>query len=360
MKKLVKLVLIALGTLLALIIFSAVNKEQETILSSSFVNESRIASLSATAEILFVSNRDTGSRRTEIYSMDANGENQKRLTFTNEHHFITGIDKSRRYIVTSRAEKDTNKPKGLGEEDRRALWLIDLETKEETRLTDIDNNAEGDNFSPDGEWIVFMMSVKGEEQADIYKIKKDGTGLTKLTDTKTVVEGDPEFSNKGDKIVFTYLGGLDKNPRFVLKKMDVDGRNIETVYDGGEGFYAGPFPPGNFDPSWSPDDSWIVFERAVAYDKYNPENFVSGAWHLFKVKSDGSEVIDLSELGRHTDRAEYLPSYSKDGKWIVFGSIHEAENLEESFSDIFKMDSETGEMTRVTYGEDNKYPIWTR
>jgi len=333
--------------LLGILLFSKNDLEQ------SFIGENRISDLPEQADILFVSNKDTGDRRTEIYSMGSDGENQERLTFTNEHHFIMGTY-NKKYLLASRSEKDTQKPKGLGDEDKRSLWLIDLESKRETRLTPLENNAEGDSFSPDGKWIVFMMTVKGEQQADIYKIRTDGSELTKLTDTKTSVEGDPEFSPDGKKIIFASLDGLDENPRFMLKKMDIDGSNVETVYDGGEGFFIGPFPPGNFDPSLSPDNKKIVFERAVS-DK---GNFGSGRWHIFSINLDGSELVDLSEKGGHEDKAEYLPSYSPDGKWIVFGSIYEAKNPEESFSDIFKMNSGTGELVRLTYNLDNKYPVW--
>jgi Tol biopolymer transport system component len=316
----------------------------------------RIGSLPPQAAILFVSNRDTGRRRREIYSMDVNGKNVTRITFTNEHHFILGMDRLRRYIVASRAEKDTKKPSGLGDEDRRSLWLIDLKTKQENRLTDPRNHAEGDSFSPDGVWIVFHMKIAGEEQSDIYKIRRDGSNLTRLTNTPSAVEADPNWSNDGTEIVFTYLDAHSK--RFLLKKMDGRGENITTIYDGGAGVSAGAFPPGNYDPSWSPDDQWIVFERAV---KSGSENWGSGIWHIFKVRRNGSDVADISVAGGHDDRAEYLPSYSPDGKFIVFGTLYEAKNPHDSLNDVFIMDTTGKGLKRLTLdpaSDKDMYPVW--
>ena len=111
-----------------------------------------------------------------------------------------------------------------------------------------------------------------------------------------------------------------------------------------------------------PDDQWIVFERAVSYNTDNPENFGSGNWHIFKVKTDGSEeVVDLSLEGNHTDRAEYLPSFSQDGENIIFGSIYKAEILEQSHNDVFIMDTMDGSLKRITNSPPNKnsmYPQW--
>ncbi len=322
-----------------------------------------LADLPESAEILFSSNRDTGNRRQEIYSMDADGGNVTRITFSNRHHFIHGIDKTRRYIVAAAAEQDNAMPFGLGDEDKRALWIYDLETKEERRLTPLENTAEGDTFSPDGQWIVFMMTVAGEGQADIYKIKIDGTGLIKLTDTKTVIEGDPAFSNDGKEIAFPSLDFSTRNERparFVLKKMDSDGGNIQTLYDGLPDVQTTVFPPGNYDPSWSPNDKWIAFEKIVEFNEANPANFGSGKSHILKVRSEGSQVVvDLSQAGNHVDSAEYLPSFSPDGQRIVFGSIYQAEDLPQSHSDIFVMDSDGKNVKRLTTSPaSDMMPVW--
>ncbi len=64
-----------------------------------------IQPLPATAEILFTSNRDTGTSRKEIYAMDAQGGDVTRITFTNENHFVVGIDASNRYVAATRGQR---------------------------------------------------------------------------------------------------------------------------------------------------------------------------------------------------------------------------------------------------------------
>ncbi len=313
----------------------------------------RIGSLPETADILFVSNRDTGSRRAEIYAADFDTKDITRITFTEEHHFISGADNSRQYIVVSRAEEDTDPPQGLGDEDRRSLWVLNLETKEEVLLTDLRHHAEGDSFSPDGEWIVFHMRLSGEEQSDIYKVRRDGSELHQLTNTKNAVEGDPAFSHDGKEIAFTYLDSTTQ--RFVLKTMDSDGKNVKTVYDSGSEISTPAFPPGCYDPEWSPDDLWLVFEQCVSY---HGENWGSGIWHIFTIRKDGSELTDFSLAGGHTNRAEYLPSYSPDGSFIVFGSLYQAQPPEQSHNDIFVMDT-AGKVRRLTDSPaSDMYPVW--
>ncbi len=305
--------------------------------------QGRIQPLPPTAEILFLSNRDTGGRNKEIYSMDATGGNVTRLTYTKEHHFMVGIDCTKTYLVTTRADTDTENPSGLGDEDRKRLWILNLKTGEETPLTDPNNQAEGDSFSPDSEWIVFWMVLKGKQTSDIYKIRRDGSDLTQLTNTPGAHEFDPAWSNDGKKIAYNYYD--TEIQRFVLNVMDADGKNVKTIYDGGFGAATEQFPPGNYDPSWSPDDQWIVFERTIRYDE---ENGRAGVWHILRIRSDGSEVIDLSEMGGHGNNAEYLPSFSPDGMLIVFSSRYGPKEPAQVSLNIFIMDLHGGSLIQVT------------
>ena len=148
--------------------------------------------------------------------------------------------------------------------------------------------------------------------------------------------------------------------RTEIYAMDADGGNVQTIYDGEGGIEVlGIWPEGNYDPSWSPDDQWIVFERATQYTEADLENFGSGIWHIFKVLRNGTDIMDLSQAGGHTDRAEYLPSYSPDGQFVVFGSIYEAADPAQGHSDIFRMDTNGGSLTRLTDNPaSDMYPVW--
>src|SRR5215472_10942233 len=46
-------------------------------------------------------------------------------------------------------------------------------------VSGFDYNA---SFSPDGKWIVFTSERNGSGQADLYRVRVDGTGLERLTD----------------------------------------------------------------------------------------------------------------------------------------------------------------------------------
>jgi len=234
--------------------------------------------LPPSAQIIFVSNMDSGTRANEIYSMDENGGNITRITYSHYHHEIIGIDRTKRYIIVTRVENDTNPPAGLGNEDRKSLWILNLETGDERRLTDPANNAEGDSFSPNGEWIVFHMVKVSDNQADIYKIKRDGSNLTRLTFTDNATESDPAWSHDGKKIAFVSYS--EQITRFVLKIMDVNGSNIRTIYDPNDNISTPHFKPGVYDPSWSPDDQWIVFEKPMHYAGENGEQ-VYGIYSRF-------------------------------------------------------------------------------
>ncbi len=305
----------------------------------------RIRALPASAQMLFTSNRDTGSSRKEIYAMDAQGQEVTRITRTNDNHFVLGIDSSGRFIAATR-----------GTDARKRLWLLDLETGDETPLTDAGNHAEGRSFSPDGEWIVFWMILSGESQADIYKIRRDGSGLTNLTNSPAAIDFDPAWSRDGTRIAFITNTGSPN--RFVLKTMSAEGGDVRTVYDPADAVTTERFPAGVYDPSWSPDGRSILVDKPVRFTG-DGENGTAGVWHALRVPTDGSAVIDLSQAGEHADGAEYLPSFSADGLSIVLTIRQGPEDPAGVSLHIFRMNGDGGDLRPLTDSSAyDEFAVW--
>jgi hypothetical protein len=86
-------------------------------------NPSALNPLPENAELLFLSSRGSSEFRFEIYAREPDGT-VTRITTSDQQHHIFGIDGSRRYIVATR-----------GPEDRKRVWLLDLESGTETPLT---------------------------------------------------------------------------------------------------------------------------------------------------------------------------------------------------------------------------------
>lgn len=284
--------------------------------------------------------------------MNASGGNVTRITNSGYHHHIFGISPNKRYIVASRTTEDMNGDGKINDSDasQKSVQLLDLQTKIELQLSPTGTVAEGRTFSPDGEWVAFWMLAEGESQSDIYIIGINGTGLTNLSNTLGVEQNeyDPAWSNDGTRIAYNKYN--TSTGRMTLNVMNSDGSNQQVIFDSTEGADTPLFPKGAYDPSWSPDDEWITFDKATQFTG-DGENLTAGVWHIYKIASDGSgSAIDMSEAGSHDNRAEYLPSFSPDGSQIVYSSrYYDSADLENAHIDIFVMDATTGEVeSRLT------------
>jgi len=119
-------------------------------------------------------------------------------------------------------------------------------------------------------------------------------------------------------------------------------------------------PAGVYDPSWSPDDEYILVEKPVKFSG-SGENGGAGVWHILKVSTDGATSEDLTETGELADSALYLPSFSSDGQWIVLSSRHEPEDPSQVSLEIFKMREDGSQVQALTtspYWE--QFPVWIK
>jgi TolB protein len=187
-------------------------------------------------------------------------------------------------------------------EETDEVWTIAADGGDPIRVTHgtMGGPSREPSFAPDGEWIVFEAhSPESEEQGSIWKARRDGTGLTRLTDGPGGGTDDrqPNWSPRGDRILFQRraAGGDDWD----LYVVAPDGHDVAAVTPG---------PAGDTDASWSPDGAWIV---------YSSDAGGSEEPSLFLVPGAGGEPARLTCAPGRSDGA---PSWSPDGATIAFES----------------------------------------
>ena len=185
-------------------------------------------------------------------------------------------------------------PKEIG------LFIANADGSDEHPLpgtTDVDYDPA---WSPDGGWIAFTSERNGS--ADLYRMKPDGTGVERLTDSPAY-DDQAAFSADGQQIVFVTTRA---NGTADLWTLDVRTHRAKALTSG---------PGGDYRPSWSPDGSWIAFTS----DRGTGLPFSRGRWEalqrteIYLVHPDGSGLRQLTKRGEFCGS----PKWSADSRRVV-------------------------------------------
>jgi tol-pal system beta propeller repeat protein TolB len=177
---------------------------------------------------------------------------------------------------------------------RSEIYLVSVAEGWQQRLTDVqsfDPPWSGRDYqpawSPDGEYIAF--GSERDDNYDIYLMKADGSGLTRLTDHPAGDWG-PTWSPDGNYIAF----GSDRDGNPEIYVMNPDGSDQVNLTD---------YPGRDETPVWSPDSQYIAFVSE------RDENF-----DIYVTRVDGSGLSRLT-TDPFVDRK---PAWSPDGRFIAF------------------------------------------
>ena len=143
--------------------------------------------------------------------------------------------------------------------------------------------------------IAFVRDFPRRARSDIYSIKPNGTGLTKLTETADAWS--PAWSPDGTRIAYEDWSDGDLE----IYVMDPDGSNVVQLTDN-------EVPDAS--PAWSPDGEWIAFARS---DDEFPDFDI---FDIYKMRADGTEVTQLTT----SEAQEWTPTWSPDSARIAFYS----------------------------------------
>ena len=166
-------------------------------------------------------------------------------------------------------------------------------------------------WAPDGGSIVFTSDREGS--ADLFRVKPDGTGLERLTDSPAY-DDQAAFSPDGKQLVFvtTRNGGTAD-----LWTMDLQTKRAKALTSG---------PGGDFRPSWSPDGKWIAFSS----DRGSTMPMGRGRWEhlqladIYMVHPDGSGLKRITTPGNFCGS----PKFSADSARLVAYCMDAQDTLE--------------------------------
>lgn len=190
-------------------------------------------------------------------------------------------------------------PNGQTRDNWENLWVFDLETKQESRLTEEDFMLGGFDISPDNQWIVFtarysnrrndrykdeiyLFEIESKEKKQLTRNKTPETSLIWSPDGKTIA-----YQASSDKL------WLNRNAKIFL--MDVKSqkhRLLSQKYEGSIGNLA-----------WTPDSQNILFQgqQRTSTNLYTMD-VQSGEYQKL---TDVSGSLDIGSYSRDRSRIAY-------------------------------------------------------
>ena len=137
------------------------------------------------------------------------------------------------------------------------IYVMDADGKNTRRLTNNRKNDWSPSWSPDGKWIAFSADRKGDDvNHEIYVMDADGGHTRRLTNNR-VWDVSPSWSSDGKRIVFS-SDRKGNHEDYEIYVMDADGGNLQNLTnnphsDGGPAWFGPAFavaPTGKKFTTW--------------------------------------------------------------------------------------------------------------
>lgn len=245
----------------------------------------------------------------DIYTMDANGTRQLRLTSSpaDDTDPSWSPDGSR-IAFTS------------GRDGTREIYLMNANGTGQMRLTAGGGWNYQPAWSPDGSKIAFVSNRSCNWE--VYSMNTDGSGQTRLTNN-AAVDNNPAWSPDGSQISFD----SNRYGSFDVHVMNADGTGQSRLITGGSTLSA-----------WSPTGEQIAFESGR-----------EGSFQVYVVNRNGTGLTRLTSAGSLNG----LPAWSPDSTKILFTSYRDGNG------EIYAMNADGSGQTRLTTaGSVDTSPAW--
>ena len=235
---------------------------------------------------------------------------------------VSGVDESQPPVWAPEADRIAYVSDG---EDAPDIYMVELATGEQTRLTFSNEREKIGDWSPDGQWLVFTQ----EGRDGLLLRNPTGVNLIELTEGEDV---NPVWSPKGDRIAFLRDSGEGRDI-YVLRPTKSDDWTDDT-----DELAVADAEYDETAPSWSADGRRLAF--VVRFDDQS---------EIFTVLVDGSEREQLT----YNTADDLMPDWSQSGDKIAFVSLAYGN------SEILYMNRDGTEQTRLTANQAvDTQPDW--
>jgi Tol biopolymer transport system component len=241
------------------------------------------------------------------------------------------------------------------------LELSNLRGDSAKQLTAVQNGELpwiGLSWSRDGDSIAYTageMFSPPKAEADVWKIRSDGTGAVNLTLNSPGNDGFPSFSGDGRRIVFR----SGRTGNFDIFLMNADGTGVTNLTNN---------PADDTFPAFSPLNDEVAFSSnrdGLLDPKTKNRTFDI---YTMKVSADGKpgEVRRLT----YTNSQNAHPQYSPDGQWLIFTSEQAGIDDEEPlinqvifspqiYGELYLCRLKDGKLFRLTNNKwEDGFPSW--
>ncbi|MBI3288426.1 MAG: PD40 domain-containing protein [Elusimicrobia bacterium] len=223
-------------------------------------------------------NNNTGHK--EIWVMDYDGENVKRLTNNRSISLLPRFSPDGRRLAYT-TYKDGNPD----------LFVLDLETGHARVFSDEQGLNVAGGFSPDGKKL--LMTLSRGKSPNLYLKALDASGEAERLTSHFGADSTPTFSPDARQVAF--VSDRSGNPQ--IHVLDLPTKQIRRL--------------SNLNwcdaPAWSPTGEWIAFSGRV----HNKDKM-----DIFIIDITGGQIRQLT----HGEGSNEDPAWSPDGRFLAFSS----------------------------------------